>query len=112
MCFGISGFDSYGLLVTCGGAIQITQFFQRIAKVVMRLGIIGIYFQCLEKTVGGVLWMTQIHKRCSEGVMSLDKVGIDGQSLGNEINSNVVVSALMGNHTKKMQGDRLIGIRL
>jgi len=41
------------------------------------------------------------------GVISLN---VDGFCY--EINGGVVVSYLMGNHTKQMQGDRLIGVDL
>ena len=44
--------------------------------------------------------------------MRLGVIGLDGDSLRDEINGGVVFSHLMGNHTKQMQGDRLIGVGL
>jgi hypothetical protein len=42
----------------------------------------------------------------------LSQIGLDGDGLRNEIDGNVVFAHLMGDHTKQMQGDRLIGVDL
>ena len=44
--------------------------------------------------------------------MRLGEIGLDGEGLGDEINGNIVFSHLMGDHTKQMQGVRLIGVGL
>ena len=44
--------------------------------------------------------------------MRFGVIGIDGDGLVDEIDGGVVVSNLMGDHTKQMQGDRLIGVGL
>jgi hypothetical protein len=44
--------------------------------------------------------------------MRLGVIGLDGKDLRDEINGNVVIPHLMGDHTKQMQGDRLIGVGL
>ena len=60
-----------GLVVAGDGAIQIAQFFQRIAKVVMRLGVIGLNGQRLAKAGDRVLWPPQVYKRRAEVAMRL-----------------------------------------
>ena len=44
--------------------------------------------------------------------MRFHVIGFDSEGFCDEFNGVVVVSHLMGDHTKQMQGDRLIGIDL
>ena len=44
--------------------------------------------------------------------MRINIIGFDGEGLHNEIDGDDVVFHLKGDHTKKMQGDRLVGVCL
>ncbi len=44
--------------------------------------------------------------------MRLGVVGLDGEGPGNEFNGDVVFAHLIGDHTKQMQGDRLVRLSL
>lgn len=44
--------------------------------------------------------------------MRLGVIGFDGEGLRYEINGTIIFSSLMGNDTKQMQGNRLIGVGL
>ena len=72
------GLDGEGLVIACHGLIQPPKVFERVAKVVMRLGV----------------------------------VGLDGEGPGNEFNGDVEFAHLIGDHTKQMQGDRLVRLSL
>ena len=38
--------------------------------------------------------------------------GLDGKNFGDEINSMIILTNLMGDHTKHMQGNKVIGVGL
>ncbi len=44
--------------------------------------------------------------------MRLDVIGLDGEGLRDQFDGHVVLTHLMGDHTEKMQRERLIGVGL
>ena len=60
----------------------------------------------------GLIRLPQFFERKPKIVVRLDVIGLDGKGLRDEINGRVVFSHLVGNYTKQMQGDRLIGVAL
>ncbi len=78
----------------------------------MRLGVIGFDGEGLVIAGDGLVQLPQALERLAEVVMRHGVVGLDGEGLRDETNGNVVFSYLMGNHSKQMQGDRLIRVGL
>ncbi len=91
---------------------ELPQAFERKAKVVMRLGEIGLDGEGLVKAGNGILQLPRFLERKPKVVMCFDVIGLDGEGLRDEIDGNVVFSHLMGDHPKQMQGDRLTGVGL
>ena len=44
--------------------------------------------------------------------MRVGVIGLDGEGFCDEFNGDVILAHLTGNHTKQMQGDRLVGVGL
>ncbi len=77
-----------------------------------RLGVIGPDGKRLLIALHRLVQPPQALKGGAKIVVRLDEIGRDGKGLGNQINGNVVVAHLVGDHTQQMQGDRLIGVGL
>ena len=84
------------------GFIQLPQALEHIAKVVVRLGVIGLDGQGLQEAGDGLIQFPQVLERSAQITVRLGVIWLDGDSLGDEINSGAVFSHLMGNHTKQM----------
>ncbi len=78
----------------------------------MRLGVIGLDGYGLVVACHGLIQLPQFFERRAKVVMRLGVIGLDGEGPRDEINGKIVFSRLMGDHTKLMQGDRLIGVGL
>ena len=78
----------------------------------MRIGVIWLDDEGLVLAGDGFIQLPQVLECKPKVVMRLGVIWLDGEGLRDEINGGVVYSHLMGNHTKQMQGDRLIGVGL
>ncbi len=94
------------------GLIQLPQVFEHTAKVVIRIGVIGLDGEGLVVARDGLVQLPQGLERIAKVGTRRGVIGLDGKGLRDEINGNVVFSHLMGDHTKQMLGDRLIGVDL
>ena len=88
------------------------QVLERIAEVAVRVSVIGLDGECLVVACHSLIQLHQVLERSAEVAVCLCVIGFDGEGFCNEINSDVILTRLMGNHTEQMQGDGLVGITL
>ena len=61
---------------------------------------------------GGLVQLPQALKRIAKVAMRIGVIGLDNEGLRDEVDGTIVFSRLMGNDTKEIQGDGLVGIGL
>ena len=60
----------------------------------------------------GLLQLSQVLECTAKVVMRLGVIGSNCEGVCDEFNGDLILTYLMGGHTKQVQGDRLIGVDL
>ena len=71
MCSNVIGFKGEGLQVAFYRFIQLSQFFERCTKVIVRLRVIRFYRESLVVTCNGLIQLSQSFERVPEITMRL-----------------------------------------
>ena len=98
--------------MTCEGLIKPPQILECIAEVVVPLGVIRLDSERLTIACHCLIKLLLGTKHIAKVVMGIGVVGLDGECPGDEINGIIIIPHLMGDNTKQMQGDGLIGVGL
>ncbi len=112
MGLGVIGVDGKRLVTAGDSRVQLPLVLEHNAKFAMCPGIIGPDGYGHSDAGDGLIELSHSSKHTSKVHMRVEVIGLDSQCPRNETNGNVVSSLLMGDDTKQLQGDRLIGVGL
>ena len=112
MCLGVIAPDADRLLEAGDRLIELPQVLQCNAEVAQRLRVIRLDGERVPVAGDRLVQPAQRLERNTKAVVRPGKTRLDRKRPRNEIDRNVVLPRLMGDHPKKMQGNRLTGIVL